>query len=121
MAYHPLLDWRPARHFYQLGLDGTVDLRRWEPIRDSWRASTAQAANLEEPPICLQGGVWAIDRGGLLVAIAHPLENTSSAANSERLQRARLDAEGRGTEIVFTDSFNLMRRPGWALDRAENA
>jgi len=115
MAYHPLLDWRLARDMLSLIRGCDLDYSEWTGLQD--RAAKTFAADFGGSGISLPTGAPAVsfdDR--MIVLVRHSLEDEINPP--ERLAEAKADAEdlgfGMGTNrpILFTDSFNLLRRPG---------
>jgi hypothetical protein len=66
----------------------------------------------------LEDGASAVAFAEQLMIVSHPLENQADSL-PRRLALAQADAEDRGfgelegRPIVFRDSFDLIRRPGW--------
>jgi hypothetical protein len=121
MAYHPLLDWRLARDMLEL-MDGReLDVQPWAETEAS--LANAFAADFDGTSLELEGAVAAVDLGERLLVVAHPLEDQGEHL-PERLAEAKADGEDRGfgdlagRPILFTDSFNLLRRPGWVAAEA---
>ncbi len=117
MAYHPLLDWRLARDMLELGSGRDLDLEAWKGIESELAHSVAKGENLDAP-IDLAGSAWALRLEDLTFIVCHPLEDTTEDGNGQRIATARALAEADGLdeqELIFVDTFDLLRRPAWAL------
>jgi hypothetical protein len=120
MAYHPLLDWRLASDMLRLLREGKFDASPWSATEASLARSFA--ADFGGNVVALDGGVSSVDlpQPYPLLVVCHPLEDTQGEAFiPERLALAVGDAELRGLaggddrNVLYADSFNLIRRPGW--------
>jgi hypothetical protein len=120
MAYHPLLDWRLARDMLDIAQGGDLQIDRWIQIERDLAASFA--FDFGGAVAELDGDVVGIELDDLLLIVRHPLED--SIHHSSRLALASADAEDRGYGALgdhpyrFSDSFNLLRRPGAVISRA---
>ncbi len=122
MPYHALLDWRLAWDMLDLLENGTLELHRWRPIEETLAASFAR--HFGGTQLTMPGDVSAIELEERIVLVGHPLEPRTSTL-SRRLADAYAEAEYRGfgemshRPIVVTDTFNLLRRPGWVYGRMQ--
>lgn len=115
MAYHGLLDWRLAMSYIRIltdrshvaGLDGRFDfpeLRQWPDIAEKLRNEFAASFNYQ--PVTL-GRLPGFTAGRRKFVIVHPLWDTHNPLGI--LAEAVLEAGG---DLVYLDTFNLLRRPG---------
>ena len=119
MAFHGLLDWRLGISFlrtlhspaFTCGLDGDFslpDLEGWLDLAARVRNSFCSSFNTTAPRDF--GPLPGFEVGGKQVIIAHPLWDL--AKPSGLLAQAKLTCtQG---EIRTLDTFNLLRRQGWA-------
>ena len=124
MAYHPLLDWRLSRDMLRLLESKEFDPGAWHKAEGS--LAQTFAADFSGTVTELEGQVYGVDLPAPypLLIVTHPFENTAN----ENVLPARLafaigDAEMRGLKrgersVVFADTFNLVRRPGWVAAEA---
>ena len=118
MAFHGLLDWRLGISFlrtihsqsFTCGLDGNFslpDLEGWLDLAARLRDSFCHSFNTTPRDF---GRLPGLEVGGKQVIIIHPLWNL--AKPSGLLEEAKLACtEG---EVRELDTFNLLRRQGWA-------
>jgi len=124
MVYHGLLDWRLALSYlkilydpnYQAGLDGAFS----NPELDNWLQTAEELRDNFISYFKYQADRWGqvpgFVTGPKRVLIVHPLWNTVNPEGI--LAEAIADAGG---DVVYIDTFNLLRRPGWCHERlAEN-
>jgi hypothetical protein len=120
MAYHPPLDWRLASDMLRLLRERNFDASPWSATEASLARSFA--ADFGGNVVALDGGVSSVDlpQPYPLLVVCHPLEDTQGEAFiPERLALAVGDAELKGLaggddrKVLYADSFNLIRRPGW--------
>lgn len=125
MIYHGLLDWRLALSYlkilydpnYQAGLDGVFsspELENWLQTAEKLRGNFISYFNT------YQAVRWSLLPGFIAgpkrVLVVHPLWNT---VNPEGILAEAIAAAG--GDVVYIDTFNLLRRPGWCRERlAEN-
>jgi len=121
MAYHPLLDWRLADDMLRLLAGEGLDTER-TAIRERHMAAS-YADSFGGTPLQLDGGVSAIELGGRLIIITHPLESHQvEESTTERLGEAIADAEDQGfgalgSGIMLEDTFTMLRTPGRIASR----
>src|SRR5262249_25132524 len=115
--YHPLLDWRLGRDMLNLLEGAAIDIDDWIALEH--RLAKQLATDFGGSYLAdLDGGASAVAFAEQLMIVSHPLENQDNSL-PRRLALAQADAEDRGfgelegRPIVFRDSFDLIRRPGW--------
>jgi ATP-dependent helicase YprA (DUF1998 family) len=122
MAYHALLDWRLGRDMLDLLETGHVDFGRWRSIEAGLASSFAE--QFGGALLALPGDVSAVQFEERIVLVSHPLEPRGDTM-SPRLAVAHAEAEYLGfgamsqKPILTSDTFNLLRRPGWVYGRAQ--
>lgn len=119
MLYHPLLDWRLGRDLFSLILTGSFELDQWAAQEERLARTFADTFGGKRRQT--GAGVWTVELpDASLLIVTHPLELQSDEDHlSPRLGDAVAEAKrgilrpesDRG--IVFGDTFNLLRRPGW--------
>ncbi len=121
MAYHPLLDWRLGDDMLRLLAGESLDTER-TAVRERQLAES-HAENFGGTALQLEGGVSAIELGGRLIIITHPLESHEvEQSATERLGAAIADAEDQGfgalgSGIMLEDTFTMLRTPGRIASR----
>ena len=119
MSYHGLLDWRlglsllRALHSsaFAAGLDGAFDLpdlEDWQDFARQRRNSFCDSFGDCQPADF--GPLPGFEVGGMQVIVVHPLWDTR---NPSGLLASALAATTPGT-VKTLDTFNLLRREGWA-------
>lgn len=119
MLYHPLLDWRLGRDLFDLILSGSFNLSQWAVQEE--RLARTFADTFGGKSRQTRGGVWTVELpDASLLVVTHPLELQSDEDHlSPRLGDAVAEVKrgilppGSGRGVVFGDTFNLLRRPGW--------
>jgi ATP-dependent helicase YprA (DUF1998 family) len=122
LVFHPLLDWRLGRDLLDIMLGRELDTNSW--LEEERLLATAFAEDFFGERIRLDGDVWAVEGDAGIVIVRHPFESPTGDDGdpdglrlTERMDRAYVDAEVRadGAPIQFVSSFDLQRRPGWAV------
>lgn len=119
MLYHPLLDWRLGRDLFGLVVNGTLDLASWSRREEELAAKFADTFGGKRQQV--GGAVWIVDvPDASVLVVTHPLESQSDEDHlSPRLGDAVAEVKRRilsprsGRGIVFGDTFDMLRRPGW--------
>jgi hypothetical protein len=116
MTYHGLLDWRLALSYlkvlhdpsYLAGLDGVFS----SPELEGWLQTAAMLRDNFIFYFDYQTTTWGqlpgFVAGARRVLVVHPLWNT---LNPEGILAEA--AAAAGGDLVYIDTFNLLRRPGW--------
>ncbi|RZN33523.1 MAG: DEAD/DEAH box helicase [Methanophagales archaeon ANME-1-THS] len=122
MTYHGLLDWRLGLAYlrilsdrgYSCGLDGqctTPELEGWLSFANEKGSSFASQFRY---PVRTWGRLPGFEAGNWNVIIVHPLWDTS---NPGGILAEAVAAAGGPPAVLYCDTFNLHRRPGWSHSR----
>ena len=124
MTYHGLLDWRLGLAYlriledpqYSCGLDGqftTPELKGWHEFAEKIGSSFASQFGYQATTWGRLPGFEAQNKN---VIIVHPLWDTS---NPGVLLAKAVAAAGGSSAVLYCDTFNLHRRPGWSYTRLQ--
>ena len=122
MTYHGLLDWRLGLAYlrilsdrrYSCGLDSqftTPELEGWLSFATETGSSFASQFRYQTRT---WGSLPGFEAGNRRVIIVHPLWDTR---NPRGILAEAVAAAGGPSAVLFCDTFNLHRRPGWSHRR----
>lgn len=111
MNYHPVLDWRLAWDMLDIVEGRDLDVARWRPQGDRRAAEFADAIG---GTVTSFDTVPAVHFEGRTLLIAHPLED-SEHHMPRRLAMAVAGAENGLGRSAITNTFDLLRRPGFVI------
>lgn len=119
LAFHGLLDWRLGLDLLSVGLSKNIPYEeRWLSLAEKVRDDLSRAFRGEATSFA---GLPALTFNRLAVIITHPLWNTLESNMPDQLAGAVAEAAEAGflrdgpRRLRLLDSFNLARRPSWAL------
>ena len=104
-------------------MGGDIPISEWKSTEEA--LARAFAADFQGQSRLLSGNVFAVDTDRVTMLIRHPFEKPTDEVDpescdmTERMDLAFLEAqEDLGDRrIVFVNSFDLQRRPGWVATK----
>jgi hypothetical protein len=116
MHYHGLLDWR-------LGLD-LLDILNGHNFdgSDRWTAISKTVTDRFSAELQFErethAGRPVLVLDDMALVVVHPFEDARPDYLSEELAELKVDFAVKDKSVVFTDVFNLLRRPSWVYGRS---